>query len=197
MEKKKKKLNKACPEVIMYCYTSCGYAKWLQKHSLWTIQNGEKIKGCWDYSSLFGTFLVALMKCTMKVKKAHTHIQTSLYRAEDQQADSQFTDSNIPVCQCSSVWTDTARKTSLVHHVITYCRLLAEIHWNETNENNTQTVWFNSRVGNLLTKLNLSLNIHVIHLYWQSQNTHDWNKNHKAHLIQAVYSQGCIQWIEY
>lgn len=25
----KKINNKACPEVIMYCYTSCEYAKWL------------------------------------------------------------------------------------------------------------------------------------------------------------------------
>lgn len=33
MEKKKwkKKKNKACREVIMYCYTSCGNAKWLEK----------------------------------------------------------------------------------------------------------------------------------------------------------------------
>lgn len=44
---KKKKLNKACPEVIMYCYTSCGYANGYKNTHfwLWKIQNGEKNKG--------------------------------------------------------------------------------------------------------------------------------------------------------
>ena len=40
MEKKqqKEKKNKACPEVIMYCYTLCGYAKWL-KHSILIVKD--------------------------------------------------------------------------------------------------------------------------------------------------------------
>lgn len=40
MEKKNK--NKACPEVIMYCYTLCEYAKWLQ---LFLIVKRFKMRG--------------------------------------------------------------------------------------------------------------------------------------------------------
>lgn len=42
MEKKKNNNNKACPEVIMYCYTSCEYAKWLQ---LFLIVKRFKMRG--------------------------------------------------------------------------------------------------------------------------------------------------------
>lgn len=38
---KQKKWNKTCPEVIMYCYTSCGYAKWFQKHSFLIVKDSK------------------------------------------------------------------------------------------------------------------------------------------------------------
>ena len=84
---------------------------------LWKIQNGEKNKRLLNScTSLLNSLSLSN---EVHVAQSHRHIQVSLFLAEGWLADSHLTDSNIPVCQYSSAWADTARKTSLVHHVIT------------------------------------------------------------------------------
>lgn len=138
---KKDNSFKACPEVIMYRYTSRGYAKWLQKkktHSVLNVKDskwgGKKYKGCWIYK--------CLMKYLCLSYEMLTHTQTLASRpgsffllAWHQVADSQLADNNIPVCRCSSVWVDTARNTSPLRHRAAHC-LLAQILWSELKYGN-------------------------------------------------------------
>lgn len=170
----KKNMNTACPEVIMYCYTSCGYAKWWQKHWFLIVKDSKwrkKIKGCWIYFHLFWTLWNA--RC-----RWHSS-QTAAAQCEPTQTESLHRFTGSPVHESSR---HSARQS---------------VKWKKPEHSDGALQQHRS---NLSAELNLSLNIHVMYLCWQSQNTRECNKNritnrpsaHKDKILNTFheYSQG-------
>ncbi len=167
----------------MYCYTSCGYAKWFQKHSFLIVKDSK-----WGKNKRLLNLCTSLLNFLSRSYEMHDESDTSAHThtsrpAFFQQRTNQLIHSSHTATSQSATTAQREPTQPEKLHWFTTSSLNAA-YWQrftETNQNSTQTVLYSSTGGNLLT--NLSVNIHVIYLYRLSQNTHDCNTNHKVHLI--------------
>lgn len=89
-----------------------------KKHTFWIVKDSK----CGKNKRLLNLYkYVSFELFEPLLWNAFTSTPGFFFLAEDQVADSQPTDSSVPVCQYSSAW---ARKTSVVHPVITTYSLL-------------------------------------------------------------------------